>query len=163
MSCAWCVGPYLYPGLKGSPFNPIPSPWPSPNLVVECCCEVFNTIGRSVSTYRQSFKNIGPSLKFEHLHQNAHGNQPSLLSDVRSMCVYILHRHCMWLPSHGEVPRRYNHMMIGAYFNRSESSSANLCQSAINLLDTDHQYADIYRRVWAKLAEHGFYPLPNAR
>ena len=161
MHCHWCVGPYLYPGLKGSPYHPIPSAWPSPATVVEVCCEVFNTIGRGIPAYRSSFKRLGPGLRPEHLQVGSKGNTLAIYVDVIAMCTHILHKHCMWLPSQWEVPVPYYFYAIGTFFNRSEASSSVAGKLATNRLETDPAFLDMYRRVWSKLGERGYYPIPN--
>lgn len=159
MACHWCVGPYLYPGLKGSPYNPIPSEWPSPHLVVDACCHVFNTQGRNLRVYRSSLKKIGPRISRDEI---AGQQACEMVEDLRAMCVYILYRNCMWLPSPGDVPQQYTMTVIGQYFNRRKYWASRAHIRAVNLLGTDQEFQTLFRMVLAQLAENGFHALRNA-
>ena len=154
MDRRWFVGPYIYPGLKGTPFNPAPSIWPSPNTVSECCCEAFNRAAHQ-RTYR-----IAPIVSTDDLR----GPETfDMLKDMRAMCTHILFRHCMWLPAPGEVPRPYSYDIIGSYFGRSRYSAIRSHNRAMNLLETSPQFRSMFQQLQQLLASKGYHPQQISR
>jgi hypothetical protein len=154
VGCWKCVSPWVYPGLKGGPWHPIPSDWPSPNLVVDTVCHVFNTMGRTTRIYAPDFKRMRkPRIGRDDLHGSSQG---VIVEDAKAMCVYLIHNHCMWLPSPGEVPLRYSLKMLTEFFERSKTAVHRSNERAMQLLTGDHHFIALFREVERLLAQEGF-------
>jgi hypothetical protein len=155
VGCWKCVSPWVYPGLKGGPWHPIPSDWPSPNLVVDTVCHVFNTEGVELRIYATNFrrlplKRIGRDQLFGH-------DRGVLFDDARSMLVHVIRHYCMWLPSPIGHPETYSFGLLADLFEgRTRDQIYRYNQRALALLPTDQQFARLLASVLEKLKGEGY-------
>ena len=153
MNCYRCISPYSYPGLKGGPFHPIVSDWPSPSLVVDTFCHVFNTTARGMRFYRTSVKRIGPRVGMDDI-TGAHGCD--LVVDLRAMCVYFMRNYCLWLASPGDNPERYTFPIIGQFFGKNKSWAHLHNRRASDLLLKDAEFRSLFNEALEELKKKGF-------
>lgn len=134
---------WLFPGLAGTPTNPLPGPWPTPRQVVQACCEVMDVHGREML-------HLGHDrLLSEDIFAQVTGDH--LVQTTRMLAIHILMVNCRWYASAKGPPMRYTTPNLAEVFRRARNTVWKVNKEAQDFLDTDIRFRSLYDSVLKRL------------